>query len=267
MNVVNGRFAPPAGKGGRNAMALAGDPPAPRRPSPAPWQPRLVRSAPDDRPARSSRRLSVVVFSEIPLLCEGFARLVERMPEAELADTVHSVQAADARLRARPVDVLVVDEQADPRFDAVRVLSRRHVRTSVTVLLAPRTPATAHAAEAMRAGAANAVPAAARTELLTEAIRHATRRELPETADSDTGGFRTVVEFGGPGGVLSPRETEILQLIAQGLDNHTIAQRLVLSVETVRTHARNLARKLGARSRVQVAAIAYQSGFVTTTAE
>ncbi|MGO9958618.1 MAG: LuxR C-terminal-related transcriptional regulator [Solirubrobacteraceae bacterium] len=69
----------------------------------------------------------------------------------------------------------------------------------------------------------------------------------------------------GPGelqrfGALSPRELEILGLLADGLTGSLIAQRLVLSPETVRTHVRNATYKLGARSRVQAVAMLVQAG-------
>ena len=54
---------------------------------------------------------------------------------------------------------------------------------------------------------------------------------------------------------LSPREREILELLAEGLNGHAIAKRLFLSPETVRTHVRNATTKLGAKTRVQAVAL------------
>jgi DNA-binding NarL/FixJ family response regulator len=54
---------------------------------------------------------------------------------------------------------------------------------------------------------------------------------------------------------LSPRELEILELLADGLNGQMIAERLFLSPETVRTHVRNATAKLGARTRVQAVAL------------
>jgi DNA-binding NarL/FixJ family response regulator len=59
---------------------------------------------------------------------------------------------------------------------------------------------------------------------------------------------------------LSPREREIMHLMAEGLTAEAIAQRLVVSVETVRTHVRNVIRKLQARNRVHAIAIALERG-------
>ncbi|HEX8648162.1 MAG TPA: LuxR C-terminal-related transcriptional regulator [Thermoleophilaceae bacterium] len=62
---------------------------------------------------------------------------------------------------------------------------------------------------------------------------------------------------------LTPREREILQMIADGLTDREIAKRLVLSPATARTHARNLIGKLGAHTRAQAVAIAIRRGEIT----
>ena len=80
----------------------------------------------------------------------------------------------------------------------------------------------------------------------------------PERASRGTGGNETAAkrEAGAEVGSLSPREIEILQLLADGCSNRDVSECLVVSVETVKTHVKHILSKLGARHRAEAVAIA-----------
>jgi DNA-binding NarL/FixJ family response regulator len=116
-------------------------------------------------------------------------------------------------------------------------------------------------AEAIHAGASGYLLKDTNPEELVEAIYAASRGEVrlhPEAARRLAQEVRTA----GMREALTPRETEILRLVAHGLSNKRIAKQLNLSELTVKTHVSNLLSKLGLASRTQAALFAIREGLV-----
>jgi DNA-binding NarL/FixJ family response regulator len=96
-----------------------------------------------------------------------------------------------------------------------------------------------------------------------EAVRHLLRAALGERrAAATTTDAEHVADALAAAG-LSPRQREVLQLVADGLTEAQIAGRLVVSYGTVKTHKADTFKRLGARSAAQAVAIAYRRGLIT----
>jgi DNA-binding NarL/FixJ family response regulator len=130
--------------------------------------------------------------------------------------------------------------------------------------------------DALRAGASGFLLKDVTAERLFEGVRvvaagegllapGVTRRLISEFARlRPTSGASAGVTGAVPAAVsaLTPRETEVLRLVAEGLSNTEIARRLVVTDETVKTHVSRLLAKLGLRDRTQAVVLAYESGLV-----
>ena len=91
--------------------------------------------------------------------------------------------------------------------------------------------------------------------------------ERPAVAQRVAGAYRELAIRGAARperkGRVSPRQLEILRLVAKGMSNDEIAQRLVLSPATAKTHVSRIMTKLGVRDRAQLVVLAYESALVT----
>lgn len=117
---------------------------------------------------------------------------------------------------------------------------------------------------ALRAGASGFVLERASAAELVAAVRAVASGDSLLCPDAvrqlALAAYRPPPPYRGP--ALTRREGEVLALVAEGLSNAEVAERLVLGTETVRTHAAALLRKLGARDRTQAVVLAYEAGLV-----
>ncbi|MFB9234682.1 response regulator [Plantactinospora siamensis] len=181
------------------------------------------------------------------------------------ADGLEAVALAE---RFRP-DVVLMDVRM-PRLDGIEA-TRRLVRAGnpARIVMLTTFDLDEHVFAALRAGASGFLLKDTRPAALVEAIRTVargeallaptvTRRLLDRFADRLPGPAESPRELTG----LTPREVEVLRLVAEALSNAEIAQRLYVSQATVKTHLSAILTKLGLRDRVQAVVYAYQVGLV-----
>jgi DNA-binding NarL/FixJ family response regulator len=224
-------------------------------------------------PAR--RSIGVLVIDPTPLYREGLASLIARTPGLRLLGATGNVGAAVALCdRTRP-DLVVVDSVLDPRSQLTQLLVGGDSRMAVLSVVREPLRTARYVASALSTGASGVVPRSAEPARMIEAIRrtYVHRRYLdPELAvlgpaptgpgarGQDATGQRTGGHIVGAQTPLSRREHQVLELIANGLENQEIAKQLFVSVETIRTHVKGILRKLCARDRAHAVAAAYQLG-------
>jgi DNA-binding NarL/FixJ family response regulator len=124
--------------------------------------------------------------------------------------------------------------------------------------------------DALCAGASGFLLKDVTAEQLFDAVRIVARGDAllaPSVTRQLIGEFARIRPTAGtPSGatidMLTPRETEVLRLVAEGLSNAEISKRLIVSDETVKTHVSRILSKLGVRDRTQIVVAAYESGLV-----
>jgi two-component system nitrate/nitrite response regulator NarL len=213
---------------------------------------------------RDSRaRLRVFVADDHPMFREAVVDAIKHRPELEFVGDAADGREALQMIRELLPDVAVVDIRM-PLLDGLGVLNavtRDGLRTRVLLLTAEADAARVYAA--IGAGAAGCMLKDADGEGLCDAIVAVGRGETvlaPAVQGAVAQEIRMRSVQDRP--VLSPREAEILALIADGLSAPAIADVLVLSPATVRTHLQHLYDKLGVSDRAAAVAAAMRRGML-----
>jgi DNA-binding NarL/FixJ family response regulator len=213
-------------------------------------------------------RIRVLVADDQALVRAGFRQLLEREADLEVVgEAADGVEAVELARRLRP-DVVVMDIRM-PNLDGLEA-TRRLLSGSSTprVLVLTTFDLDEYVFDALRAGASGFLLKDAAPEELVSAVRLVARGDAllaPSITRRVIEQFvRAATPVPAQAGVdeLTPREREVLLLVARGLSNAEIAKELFLTAGTVKTHVAHILRKLDARDRVQAVITAYESGLV-----
>jgi DNA-binding NarL/FixJ family response regulator len=207
--------------------------------------------------------IRVVVVDDQEVVRAGFAALLDTQPDITVVGTAADGAEAIAVCREREPDVVVMDVRM-PVMDGIEATRRL---AGPRVLMLTTFDLDEYVYGALAAGASGFLLKDVPAERLFDALRVIAAGEAL-LAPSIT--RRLIAEFARqrprprPDSLreLTPRETEVLGLIAEGLSNAEIAQRLVVSDETVKTHVSRVLMKLDLRDRTQAVVVAYESGLV-----
>jgi DNA-binding NarL/FixJ family response regulator len=220
-------------------------------------------------------RTSIVLVDDQELLRMGFRMVLDAQPDLELVGEAGDGEEALAVVARLQPDVVLMDVRM-PGIDGVETTRRiveRGDRSRVIILTTFDLDEYAYAA--LRAGASGFLLKDAQPADLVSAIRavasgdavvapSTTRRLLATVADQLPDPLqepRPDLDLTADG--VTPREREVLVAVARGLSNAEIAQQLVLSEATVKTHVGRILSKLELRDRVQIVVYAYERGLIS----
>jgi two-component system, NarL family, response regulator NreC len=213
----------------------------------------------DAKSTDESGTITIILADDHEIVRDGLRRIVEAEGDMEVIAEAGDADAARRRSSGLKPSVLVLDLNmpGDPSLATIPAIREGSPDTAVVVLTMQDDPAFAR--EAFRLGASAFVVKHAAGAELVDAIRAATRGE---TYINPVLGARLAVEPEGPPGGLTPREVEVLRLVAAGYTNPEIAEQLVISIRTVETHRAAIHRKLDTNSRAEAVAFARDHGLL-----
>jgi DNA-binding NarL/FixJ family response regulator len=215
--------------------------------------------------------IDVLVVDDEALVRDAFVVMLSTYPDlAVVGSAPDGICAVEEVRRCRP-DVVIMDVRM-PRLDGVAATSRilsLGVEPSPRVLILTTFDLDQYVYAALRAGASGFLLKDTPRDRLVEGIRtiasgdlllapSVTRRLVEQFTSRPHPSGDEVVLRG-----LSPREREVLLAVARGLSNAEIADELVLSEATVKTHVAHVLQKLGVRDRVHAVIAAYEAGLMT----
>ncbi|MFD8212120.1 response regulator [Streptomyces sp. NPDC059695] len=227
--------------------------------------------------------IRVLLADDQALLRSAFKVLVDSEPDMEVVGEAPDGAEAVALARATRPDVVLMDIRM-PGTDglaATRTITADPELADVRIVMLTTFEVDEYVVQSLRAGASGFLGKGAEPEELLGAIRIAHAGEALLSPAATKGLIATFLAQGagaetvGAGGgartarlaALTAREREVLVLVAGGLSNDEIAERLDVSPLTVKTHVNRTMAKLGARDRAQLVVTAYESGLVRPRVE
>lgn len=210
-------------------------------------------------------RIRVVLVDDHQIVLHGLRELFERQEDFEVVCCCPDAASAVAAVAEHHPDVVILDLRMPQQsgLDVLRTLAARHLASRVVLLTAAIRDE--EVVEAVKLGAMGLVLKESSPDVLLECVRTVHRGQQWIERETLTRAIRTTLAREGdqpPGGSLTPREVEIVKMVAQGLRNKVIAERLTISEGTVKVHLHNIYEKFGVDGRLELLLCAQQKGLI-----
>jgi len=218
--------------------------------------------------------ISVFIVAASPLARSGLENLLVAR-QIEIAGSVAHLDELDHRLDDAPAEVILVDSTGEPVEAFLGSLAASGLASDFSVVVLVEPAALAAASAALREGVRAVLPNDVSPEQLVAAVQAAASGllvlhpgQVPAQvtangfASGSTSGRARARELGEPAEPLTPRESEVLQMLASGLVNKEIAAKLAISDHTVKFHVASILGKLGAATRTEAVSIGIRRGLV-----
>ncbi|MDH6289019.1 MULTISPECIES: response regulator [Rhodococcus] len=216
--------------------------------------------------------ITVFIADDQAMVRQGFGALLASQPDISvIGDAPDGAVAVSEVRRLRP-DVVLMDVRMPEMngLDAARIILSAGFDPPVRVLMLTTFDVDDYVYEALSIGASGFMLKDAPAEELIRAVRvvadgeallapTVTRRLIADVTSRRSTARRKPAALS----ALTPREREVLELIARGMSNTEIAERLFVAEQTVKTHVGKVLSKLDLRDRAQAVVLAYESGLVT----
>jgi DNA-binding NarL/FixJ family response regulator len=208
----------------------------------------------------------ILIADDFAVVRSGLRRLLDAKPDLEVVAEAADGHEAVQKALADDVDLAILDVSM-PRMTGIQAAAELHKRKpELRVLMLSMHDSEQFLFEALKAGASGYVLKSGADTDIVDACRAAMRGDSFLYPSAVTTLVRDYVERGGRGeeqfDVLTPRELEVLKLIAEAHTSKEIAQMLFISIKTVERHRQNILDKLGMRDRVELTRYAIRRGLI-----
>jgi DNA-binding NarL/FixJ family response regulator len=210
--------------------------------------------------------IRITLADDHPIVLQGLQQLFERHADFEVVCCCTNGTAALDSVRTHRPDVLVLDlRMPEPSgLDVLRAIDAEKLECRTVLLTAAVSDD--EVMEAVRHGARGLILKESPPEVLVDCVRRVYRGEQWLERETLTRAFRKVLEretaAREAADTLTPREIEIVRMVAQGLRNRAIAERLSISEGTVKVHLHNIYEKFAVDGRVELLLSARQKGLI-----